>query len=93
MPSADGPPPIRLPNELDVCRHGRELRRLTTQESLGRWLVWGHYACGECSVVVLDHYEAMPGEARVAGRRMPIQFVSGASTPHVADGGDAGARQ
>jgi hypothetical protein len=93
MPPADGPTTITLPRDLNLCRHGKELGRLSTQTSLGRWLVWGHYACPDCVTVVLDHFEAMPDEALVAGRLLPIQIVSDALSQHNTDGGDAATSQ
>jgi hypothetical protein len=89
----DGPSQITLPRDLNLCRHGKELRRLSAQVSLGRWLVWGHYACADCPTVVLDHFEEMPDEALIAGRLLPIQTVNDALTQHHADDGDAATRQ
>ena len=63
---------VSIPHELNFCRHGQEVRRLTTHESLGRWIVWGHYACSHCRTMVFDHFEERPREALIAGRRLPV---------------------
>jgi hypothetical protein len=93
MPPTGGPATITLPQDLNSCRHGKELRQLTTKPSLGRWFVWGHYACSECQILILDHFEAMPGEAQVGARRMIVQPLSDASPLHNAGGSDAETRQ
>ena len=74
-------PFIRLPLELNVCRHGKPLRTLTTHPSVGRWLVWGHYDCEDCDVEVLHHSADRCGEAFVADRSLPISLSDDALPP------------
>jgi len=83
--------PLHLPMEANVCRHGKELRRLTTYESVGSWLIWGHYACPECPIEVLHHSDLQLSQVTVGGRTMevhprdvapPIQVASEPSREH-----------
>ena len=68
----DPTPTVTLAPELCSCRHGFELCHLTTHKSLGRWLLWGHYACGQCRTVILAHFPDPPTEAVIEGRLVPV---------------------
>ncbi|MGE0159499.1 MAG: hypothetical protein AB7T31_08790 [Gemmatimonadales bacterium] len=65
-------PPITLSHALSFCRHGREIRELSTEETYGHWVVWGHYACSECERVALDASTHEPTVALIAGRRLRV---------------------
>jgi hypothetical protein len=64
--------PIVLPPELISCRHGMEIRHVTTHKSLSRWLLWGHYACPDCRTMILDHFTSPPMEVIIAGRLLLV---------------------
>jgi hypothetical protein len=73
LPISDsGLRPVALAHALNSCRHGREMRDLTTEETFGAWVIWGHYACPECVRVALDATNFEPHEAMIAGRRLKI---------------------
>ena len=72
MIPTDSGPTVTLPPELSSCRHGLDLCHLTTHKSLGRWLLWGHYACSECRTVILAHFQDPPTDAVIEGRLLPI---------------------
>jgi hypothetical protein len=63
---------VSVPHELNYCRHGKEVRHITANESLGRWVVWGHYACEHCRTVAMDHFADLPEAVVVAGRRLAV---------------------
>ena len=64
--------PVTLAHALNHCRHGREVRNLTTEETFGAWVIWGQYACPDCEHVALDATSFEPLEATIAGRRLKI---------------------
>jgi hypothetical protein len=64
--------PVTLAHALNHCRHGHEVRDLTTEETFGAWVIWGRYACPECGHVALDATTFEPHEATIAGKRLKI---------------------
>ena len=68
-----GAPPVEISYALNYCRHGREVRQLSTEETFGAWVIWGHYACPECGRIALDATTSEPREANLAGRRLEIR--------------------
>ena len=66
------PGTISLHHALNFCRHGHEVRDLSTQGALGHWVIWGHYACPQCQQVALDAIDEEPKVATIAGRRLQI---------------------
>lgn len=65
-------PPVNLAQALNYCRHGREVRDLTTEETFGAWVIWGRYACPDCGHVALDATNFEPHEATIAGKLLKI---------------------
>jgi hypothetical protein len=69
----DRPRSVTLAHALNFCRHGREVGVLTSEETFGHWIIWGHYACPDCRQVALDVTTHEPSEATIGGRNLPIR--------------------
>ncbi len=65
---------VVLHHGFNLCRHGRELRRLTATSMSDRWLTWGQYACRDCRRMMLGGSDERPDEVLIAGQRLPVKI-------------------
>jgi hypothetical protein len=71
-PEQKSPRVVELPRALRFCRHGRDVERVTAGQSLGGWLIWGHYGCDQCERVAFHYMKDRPDEVIVGTQRLPI---------------------
>jgi hypothetical protein len=63
---------VDLPGALISCRHGNEVERVTAEQSITGWLMWGHYTCDQCERVAFHYVRERPDEARIGTWRLAI---------------------